>query len=77
MNPGSAVRVARGIRGAIMNSGNRKSWPWALVALAATLAVAACQDQRNAFNPVRIVCPGDFDPATNTCRIDTGGAPEN
>ncbi len=59
-----------------MDSRNRSSRRWALVALAATLAVAACQDQRDAFNPVRIVCPGDFDPATNTCRIDTGGAPE-
>jgi hypothetical protein len=75
MNPGNAVRVASGMRGTIMNSGNRKSRRWALVALAATLAVAACQDQRDAFNPVRIVCPGDFDPATNTCRIDTGGTP--
>jgi len=37
---------------------------------------AACQDQRNEFNPVRIFCPGDFDPVTNECRIETGGAPE-
>ena len=57
-----------------MNSGNRSSRRWALVALAATLAVAACQDQRDASNPVCIVCPADFDPVTNTCRIDTGGA---
>ena len=59
-----------------MDSRNRSSRRWVLVALAAPLAAAACQDQRGAFNPVRIVCPGDFDPATNTCRIDTGGAPE-
>lgn len=74
MNPGNAVRMAGRLRGAIMDSRNRSSRRWALVALAATLAVAACQDQRDAFNPVRIVCPGDFDPVTNTCRIDTGGA---
>ncbi len=59
-----------------MNLGNRSRRRWALIALAATIATAACQDQRDAFNPVRIVCPGDFDPVSNTCRIDTGGALE-
>ena len=59
-----------------MDSGNRTSRRWALVALAATIVAAACQDQRDVFNPVRIVCPGDFDPVSNTCRIDTGGALE-
>lgn len=31
--------------------------------------LAACQEQRDAFNPVRLACPGDFDRASNTCRI--------
>jgi len=35
-------------------------------------ALSACQNQRNEFNPVRIMCPGDFDPVTNSCKIDTG-----
>ncbi len=47
-----------------------------LVGLAAVLAAsAACQDQRDAFNPVRLICPGEFDPTTSTCRIDVDYSP--
>ncbi len=47
-------------------------WRW--LAAAAVLAgvagsLAACQAQRDAFNPIRLACPGDFDPASNMCRI--------
>ena len=38
-----------------------------LAGIAGTLV--ACQEQRDAFNPIRLACPGDFDPASNTCRI--------
>jgi hypothetical protein len=50
----------------------------ALLTLAAALLMvgSGCQDQRNQFNPIRLLCPGDFDPATNRCVIDTGGDPE-
>ena len=43
----------------------------AVVAVLAGVAgtLAACQEQRDAFNPIRLTCPGDFDPASNTCRI--------
>jgi hypothetical protein len=43
----------------------------ALVVITAPLA--ACQNQRNEFNPVRMICPGDFDPQANECVIQTGG----
>ena len=48
------------------------------VAVVACLAVslAACQDQRDEFNPVNVLCPGDFDPVTQKCKISTGGDPE-
>ncbi len=48
------------------------------VAVAVCLAssLAACQDQKNEFNPVNVLCPGDFDPVTNKCRISTGSEPE-
>lgn len=40
--------------------------------IAAGLLLGSCQDQRNEFNPVRFLCPGDFDSRTNTCNIPTG-----
>ncbi len=35
------------------------------------LTLAACQDLRDDFNPVRLVCPGVFDPTTNKCVVHT------
>ena len=60
---------------------------WSLLAVAAVQAnvsfafsvaasLGACQDQRNEFNPVNVLCPGDFDPVTNKCVIPTGGDEE-
>lgn len=46
------------------------------VAICLASSLAACQDQRNEFNPVNVLCPGDFDPVTNKCKISTGGDPE-
>jgi len=46
------------------------------VAVCLTTSLVACQDQRNDFNPVNVLCPGDFDPVTNKCKIATGGEPE-
>jgi len=56
---------------------SKKSMSLAM-AVAACLAssLAACQDQRDEFNPVNVLCPGDFDPATQKCKIQTGGDPE-
>lgn len=47
-------------------------WAAIAVALACAAGLAACQDQRNEYNPVRVLCPGDFDPVSNRCVIDTG-----
>ncbi len=44
----------------------------ALCVLATGLTLAACSAQRDDFNPVRLACPGDFDPQTNKCIIQTG-----
>tara|TARA_B100000614_G_scaffold224790_1_gene213897 strand:- start:1429 stop:1626 length:198 start_codon:yes stop_codon:yes gene_type:complete len=44
----------------------------AALLIAAGFGLAGCQDQRNEFNPVRFLCPGDFDSKTNTCNIPTG-----
>ena len=35
-----------------------------------------CQDYRDAFNPMQILCLGDFDPVSNECVVKTGGAQE-
>lgn len=47
------------------------------VSLAGTLllvaALTACQAYRDDYNPIKILCPGDFDPVTNKCVIPTGG----
>jgi hypothetical protein len=48
----------------------------ATVAVSLAASLSACQDQRNDFNPVNVLCPGDFDPVTNKCKIATGGDPE-
>ena len=48
----------------------------ATVAVSLTASLSACQDQRNDFNPVNVLCPGDFDPVTNKCKIATGSDPE-
>ncbi len=45
----------------------------AVAAVLIAASLAACQDQRNEFNPVRMICPGEFDPQTNECVIQTGG----
>lgn len=46
----------------------------AMMLLAAiALALLGCQEQRNDFNPVRVFCPGEFDPSDNRCRIETHG----
>ena len=42
-----------------------------LLVLVAGVLLAGCQEQRNEFNPVRFLCPGYFDPDTNTCQIAT------
>jgi hypothetical protein len=41
----------------------------AVVAVTLAASLTACQDQRNEFNPVNVLCPGDFDPVTNKCVI--------
>ena len=38
--------------------------------------LSGCQDYRDAFNPIQILCPGDFDPVSNDCVVKTGGAQE-
>lgn len=38
----------------------------------AALTLAACADLRDDFNPVRLACPGEFDPQTNECVIQRG-----
>ncbi len=48
----------------------------AAVAVVLAGSLTACQDQRDEFNPVNILCPGDFDPATQKCIIPTGGGSE-
>ncbi|HIN93027.1 MAG TPA: hypothetical protein EYM99_09430 [Alphaproteobacteria bacterium] len=42
-------------------------------AIIAAVTLTACQDYRNAFNPVQLLCPGDFDPTENRCVIQTHG----
>lgn len=41
----------------------------AAIAVSLAASLTACQDQRNDFNPVNVLCPGDFDPVTNKCVI--------
>ena len=56
---------------------SKKSMSLAMaVAFCLTASLSACQDQRNEFNPVNVLCPGDFDPVTNKCKIQTGSEPE-
>ena len=38
--------------------------------------LSGCQDYRDAFNPMQILCPGDFDPISNDCIVKTGEAQE-
>ena len=40
-------------------------------AITVAVTFTACQDYRNAFNPVQLLCPGDFNPAENRCVIQT------
>lgn len=57
--------------------GSKRAFARALVAAAViTAALAACQDRRNEFNPVKLLCPGDFDAETNKCVIQTGTVEE-
>ena len=42
-------------------------------AITVAVTFTACQDYRNAFNPVQLLCPGDFDPTENRCVIQTHG----
>jgi len=39
--------------------------------------LSGCQEYRDAFNPMQILCPGDFDPVSNECVVKTGGAQED
>jgi hypothetical protein len=50
--------------------------PSAVFALLLASPLTGCQDYRDAFNPMQILCPGDFDPVTNECVVKTGGARE-
>ncbi len=34
--------------------------------------LSGCQNYRDAFNPIQILCPGDFDPVSNACVVKTG-----
>ena len=36
-------------------------------------ALTACLAYRDDYNPIKILCPGDFDPVANKCVIPTGG----
>jgi len=38
--------------------------------------LGGCQDYRDVFNPMQILCPGDFDPVSNDCIVKTGEAQE-
>ena len=40
-------------------------------AIIVVAALPGCQDYRNAFNPVQLLCPGDFNPGENQCVIQT------
>lgn len=40
-------------------------------AIIVVVVLPGCQDYRNAFNPVQLLCPGDFRPGENQCVIET------
>ena len=42
-------------------------------AIIVVAVLTACQDYRDAFNPVQLLCPGDFDSGENKCVIQTRG----
>ena len=42
-------------------------------ALLLIAALTACQAYGDGYNPINILCPGDFDSVTNECVIPTGG----
>ena len=41
------------------------------IALFVGTALGACNAEKDEYNPIRLLCPGDFDPVTNKCKIDT------
>ena len=50
----------------------RKALSFALMFFVAVL-LNSCQDYRNMFNPIQLLCPGDFDAAENRCVVQTHG----
>jgi len=51
---------------------NRQAAHLALAgAIILVVALAGCSAEKDEYNPIRILCPGDFDPVTNKCKIDT------
>ena len=43
-----------------------------LMILAIALALPACQADPDELNPIKLLCPGEFDHATNKCTVPTG-----
>jgi len=37
------------------------------------VGLGGCQDYRDVWNPMQILCPGDFDPIVDKCVVKTGG----
>ena len=35
--------------------------------------LGGCQDHRDVWNPMQLLCPGDFDPIADKCVVKTGG----
>ena len=54
----------------------RKALSFLLMFFVAVL-LESCQDYRNMFNPIQVLCPGDFDPAKNRCVGQTHGDGES
>ena len=40
--------------------------------VALVFQLSGCQNYRDVFNPIQILCPGDFDPVSNDCVVKTG-----
>jgi hypothetical protein len=44
-----------------------------LLLLVVAIAIAACQTAPDEFNPIKLLCPGEFDHRSNKCTVPTGG----
>ncbi len=68
-------RVGQGNAGRFSGGGtmvrSRRKEALCILLVSATTLVAGCNLQRDDLNPIRIFCPGTFDPETNKCVVDT------